>query len=211
MATIAERLKKAASQAYGNVTKAAKDYLSPDTKAAAKDFDYDNSAKKRADSARKLKELNERTASGQRVSGRAASRTRDIARIEGRSDEEKIKSKAIGNRNSKVIQDAASFIAPGGAAGAIAAKAGYIKKGVSLAKNAAKAASKLGKGSIKKGVKSAAQVAANRAKKAGAKNVAKAALKKGLKGVKYKAKVTAKGNANQYASTIGGGSSSNKA
>ncbi|MGI9549172.1 MAG: hypothetical protein ACR2M7_04275 [Bdellovibrionales bacterium] len=198
MSDFTSRIKAAVGAAVNYGKEAVQNYLEPDIEGAAEEFNYEESQKKREDTRAAADKINE-TSKKQRVSSRAQSRANDLARIEGRSDEEKIRSKAIGDRNSKVIKDAALTFAPGGAAGAIAAKAGYVKKGVQLAKAGLKTASKLGKGNVVKGVKAAAQVGLNRAKSAGSKKLATAAVKKGVKFAKYKGKIKAKGYANKAA------------
>ena len=120
-----------------------------------------------------------------------------MERVHGRTDEEKIRSLASADRNRKVVGDALSFVAPGGAAGAAVAKVGYAKKGLQAAKTGLKVASKLGKGAVKKGAKKAVGAVANRARKAGVKGVAKYASKQGTKLAKYKGKILAQSKANE--------------
>ncbi len=194
---------KAKPEQSGSLVDQAKDaassYLTPDIDAAKEKFDYRKSAQERASSAANAMAINEASKS-QRVSSRKKSRANELAKVHGRSDEEKIKSQAVSARNSKVLRDAALTVAPGGAASAALTKVGYAKKGLGVAKTLAKGASKLGKGSIKKGLTTGAKALASRAQKAGAKKIAKASLAKGVKLAKYKGKLAAQGELNKAAS-----------
>ena len=180
---------------------AAQNYLSADKDRAraAANFNATESERLRANSAAKKAKLQATQAAGQRVSGRAASRAVDQARVHGRTDAEKIESRAQSDRTGRILRDVGLAVAPGGAAGAVTAKVGYAKKGLQLARTGLRTASKLGKGSLAKGAKAAGQVALNRAKKAGTKKLASAAAVKAAKFAKYKGKIKAKGYANQYA------------
>ena len=196
MPTLAERIKAKAAQAYGAAKKASADYFRPDTAAAAQNFDYAKSQKDREESAASKARI-DAVSKNQRVSGRAKSRANELAKVHGRSDEQKIQSKAVSSRNAKVVRDAAAFVAPGGALGAATAKVGYAKKAYKLGKHALGAARKLGTGSIKAGVKKGAATVAKRVAEKGVKGSAKYAAKKGVALAKYKGKIAAKGTANE--------------
>ena len=199
---------RAATKAKGDAAAAAaekkgsavKNYLGTDVDKARETatFDKAKSQRDREQSAATKKRI-DTAAQTQRVSGRARSRAGDQAKVHGRTDEQKIASKAAGSRNKRLIRDAALAVAPGGAAGAAAAKVGYAKKGLQVAKAGLKTAAKLGKGSIKQGVKKGVGALAQRASKAGVKKIAKQAGTKALAAAKYKAKVTAKSKLNQAA------------
>ncbi len=179
-------------------------YLGSDIDKAkvASTFDKEKSQKERVAANQAVKDQKAAVASGQRVSGRSASRNRDLQRVHGRTDEEKIASKASGDRNARLLKDAALAVAPGGAAGAVAAKVGYAKKAVGAVKTGLKVASKLGKGAVKQGAKKAAGALVNRVQKAGVKGAGKYLAKNAVKFGKYKAKVTAKGKANEAAKNV---------
>ena len=182
--------------AYGAAKKVASDYLRPDTASAAANFDYSKSAKERQESAAAKKRIAEASVN-QRVSGRKKSRANELAAIHGRTDEEKIQSKAVSERNAKLVRDAAAFVAPGGALGAATAKVGYAKKAFKAGKHVLGAARKLGAGSVKAGIKKGAATVAKRVAQKGVKGSAKYAAKQGVKFAKYKGKIAAKGAANE--------------
>ena len=153
----------------------------------------------KAKSQRLREAASQKVAATQGRRGRAASRARDLQRVHGRTDEQKIQSQATGSRNARVAKDALTTFIPGGAGAGAIAKAQKAKKAVKLAQQGLKTASKLGAGSIKKGIQKGAGVAANRIRQAGVKGVAAKAGKLGKQVGKYKAKVTAQGQAHAAA------------
>ena len=200
--SLAQRLKQKAAQAYGTAKKATADYFRPDVQSAAANFDYSKSAKERQESAEAKKRIMEASKT-QRVSGRKKTRANELAAVHGRSDEAKIRSKAVSDRNAKVVRDTGAFVAPGGALGAATAKVGYAKKAYKLGKHALGAAKKLGAGSVKQGVKKGTATLAKRVAKSGVKGSAKFAAKQGAKFAKYKGKIAAKGAANEAVASGG--------
>lgn len=152
-------------------------------------FDKAASARKRASSAAKKKRI-DTTAKTQRVSGRAKSRAGTQAKVHGRTDAQKLKSKAVGKRNVRYAAETLATVAPGGAAASYAAKAKKIGK-------AAKYAAAAGKGSLKKGAKRIAQSTAKKVSKQGLKKSAVVAGR-GAKAVgKYVAKDKTKAKINK--------------
>ena len=206
MSDYLSRAKAAAGAAYKKGKKAVKSYLKPDTEAAAKKFDYKQSAKNRTESAAKAKRINE-TSKKQRVSGRAKSRANEQARVHGRSDKEKIKSKAVSSRNSKVIRDVALAAAPGGAASGAVAKVGLRAAQAKRVIKTAKTVSKLGKRSggknvvqkAVKGAKTYAKGVVKKTKEQGTKKITNKATSKALAYSKKKGKMKAQGYANKKA------------
>ena len=187
----------AAGEAASAQGSAVKNYLGAgvDRAREAAGFDRAKSQRLRQQSAADKKRI-DATSKTQRVSARKKSRANELARTHGRTDEQKIESKAQASRTGRLIKDAALAVAPGGAAGAVTAKVGYAKKALKGAKYVAGAAKKLGAGSIKQGLKAGAKTIAARAQKAGVKGVGKYVAKQGTKLAKYKAKKAAQGELN---------------
>ena len=199
MPSITDKLKSY----YNRGKKAAEAYFTPDVDKARAGFDYAKSAKERQESAAAAKRLAE-TSKTQRVSGRKKSRANELARVHGRSDEEKIQSQAVAARNRRVARDTALTALPGGAASGALAKAGLAAKGAKAVATAGKTALKLGSQTGKSLAKKAATGVAKyakgqvkRAQKAGAKKIANKVAALALKKGKAKAKMKAQGFANK--------------
>jgi len=164
-------------------------------------FDKEKSQRLREQSAKRAE-----AAKGHR--GRGASRARDLARVHGRTDEEKIASQAGAARNRRVATDALTTFIPGGAGASALAKAGKVKKAAkgaqALLKTAkvAKAAKNVknvktlgqgvvaaGKQAVKKATGGGAASLAKRASKVakGAANVAKNQAKYKVQGAAHAA------------------------
>lgn len=179
----ANKAKQEAAAAAAGQGSAVGNYLGTNVDKArvASTFDKDKSEAERVASANKLKQIQQAQASGQRVSGRGASRAAELARIHGRTDEEKIASQAGASRNRRIAKDALATFLPGGAA------AGYIAKGQKVAKGA-KYLAAAGRGSLKAGAKRVLKDTAVKVAKQGVKKSAKTAAKTGVKVGKYLAK-----------------------
>lgn len=195
MPTLAEKIKAKAAQAYGAAKKASATYFRPDYQQAEEAFDYKKSQKEREESAA-AKERIDQTSKTQRVSGRKKSRANELAKVHGRTDEEKIKSQAVASRNRRVARDVLLTAAPGGAASSALAKGQKVVK-------AGKYLAQAGKGNLAKGASRLAATGVKKAAKQGLKTTAKKAGGVGYKVGKYIAKTKAQGAANVGVGNIG--------
>lgn len=138
-------------------------------------FDKAKSEANRKASAASAQRYADRKAAGQRVSGRASSRATTLKKVHGRTDAQKIKSKALAKRNVRYGAEAVATALPGGAAAGYAAKAQKVgKAGKYLASAGRRAAAQAGK----KGVASAVKAGTKRVVKDTAKKVARQGVRK---------------------------------